>query len=214
MRKSASIYLKTIFEASYVKKSTNNKQLAQLLKIAPGSITGEIAYMEKAGLVKRKRYVSIWLSREGMEKANYIIYKYRLCEIWLDHILHTPLPIIPEQAWLMSAMNNEDIIKKLNVYLGMPKFSPFGGPLRPEYQKEKLQVLTEVKKDQWVVIRQYLDKKNIIKYMQYIDFKIGKKVKLVDKKDDLEIIVMQDLNNHQYLVNGNIAQFIYVAAVN
>ncbi|VDG33807.1 metal-dependent transcriptional regulator (plasmid) [Lactobacillus plantarum] [Lactiplantibacillus mudanjiangensis] len=211
MRKSVANYLKAIYEASYLQGGTSNKQIAELLQVAAGSVTEMVSYLADEGLVQRQKYGQIQLSQNGMKKAWKLIYRYRLFEVWLSEVLKLPLLKIPTQAWHLATANDELLISRLNMTLAEPQHSPFGGCIHtPNEQPVQLQPLIEAQKTQFVTIHSYLEQPDMIQYFDYAALHLGQKLQLIDKNPDLQVIALQDADGHKYLLNWRLARYIYV----
>ncbi|MFC6180931.1 metal-dependent transcriptional regulator [Lactiplantibacillus daowaiensis] len=211
MRKSVANYLKAIFEASYLQGGTSNKQIAELLQVAAGSVTEMVTYMESEGLVQRQKYGQIKLSSAGEQAAWKLIYRYRLFEVWLSKTLDLPLLKIPNQAWTLAAVNDELLINRLNIVLAQPTHSPFGGCIQiDERATDELQVLAQINEQQVLTIHSYLEQPDMIQYFQYADLHLGQKLQVIDKNPELQVIALQAADGQKYLLNWRLARYIYV----
>lgn len=213
MRKSVSNYLKTIYEASYTQNGTNNKQIATLLDVLPGSVTEAVSNLEKDGLVMRQKYHEITLTAGGYRLVKDLMYRYRLCEVWLANSINLPMALIPEQAWLMAAIDSQDLIMQLDQKLGQPEFSPFGGALHlPEFDqtvKENIQPLAQVTTGQTIELVSYLETASTVKYLQHNGVKLQQQVKVVDHAQPISVITLADMANHEYMIDETVARYVY-----
>lgn len=214
MRKSVSNYLKIIYEASYTRTGTNNKQIATMLGVLPGSVTEAVSHLEKAGLVTRRTYHEIALTATGYRRVSDLMFRYRLCEVWLAQIIKLPLELVPEQAWLMAAINDRELLERLNQQLQTPTISPFGGRLQlPRYADQcpdGLQSLAAVASGRTVVFESYLETPSTVKYLQHTTLRLQQQFQVVSQEDPLAVITLIDQDQQEYLLNAAVARYIYV----
>lgn len=212
MRKSVSNYLKTIYEASYTQTGANNKRIATMLGVLPGSVTEAVSHLEKAGLVVRKTYHEIALTAAGYQKVSDLMFRYRLCEVWLAKVIQLPLAAIPEQAWLMAAINDQNLLTRLNEQLAIPTVSPFGGPLQlPAYQQPlTVRALATVAVGQTVIFDSYLETASIVNYLQHTELKLQQQLTVVSREETIPVLTLVDEFQREYLLSAAVAQFMYV----
>ncbi|MFB9768679.1 metal-dependent transcriptional regulator [Lactiplantibacillus modestisalitolerans] len=217
MRKSISNYLKTIYEASYAKSGTNNKQIATMLGVLPGSVTEAVNHLEKAGLVVHQTYHQIALTKAGYQIVCDLMFRYRLCEVWLTQKIKLPLPSVPKQAWLMAAINDQELLRRLNQQLAQPAISPFGGQLElPAFEKRDqrvVQSLDTVGVNETIIIDSYLESPSTVKYWQHTSLQLGEQLTLVESADALPVLTLVDDQDNEYLINAAVARYIYAKPV-
>lgn len=213
MRKSISNYLKTIYEASYAQDGTNNKQIATLLDVLPGSVTEAVGNLEKDGLVTRQKYHKITLTAAGYRLVQDLMYRYRLCEVWLHQAIELPLTEIPEQAWLMAAINDQELLRRLANKLGLPKQSPFGGRLNlPAFDQQptSIQSLDQVPVDTTITLTSYLETSSLIKYFHQAGLERGQRLTVTGQTSTFPAITLMDEAQHEYMIDKAVARYLYV----
>ncbi|CAM3154334.1 metal-dependent transcriptional regulator [Lactiplantibacillus plajomi] len=213
MRKSISNYLKTIYEAGFTKTGTTNKQVATMLGVLPGSVTEAVSNLEKQGLVTRKTYHEIALTRTGYQLVKNLMFRYRLCEVWLSKIIKLPLSVIPEQAWLMAAINNQELLDRLHRQLDQPLVSPFGGALAlPDFdqQASELVTLDTVTAGQTVLLASYLETASTIKYWQHAGLQLNQTLTVTHRDATIPMLTLTSANQTEYLVDTAVARYVYV----
>lgn len=213
MRKSATNYLKAIYEASYAKTGTSNKQIATTLDVLPGSVTESINNLVDDGLVVRRDYHEIALTRSGYELVAKRMYQYRLCEVWLAKIINLPLVRIPTQAWLMSAINDQELLSRLNHQLGEPQFSPFGGALHlPAYDQRLVtqpKALNRVPIGSQIRMTSYLENSSTVKYFQHAGLQLQQVLTVTNCSKTIPVITLIDAQQQEYLIDTAVADYLY-----
>lgn len=215
MRDSFSNYLKTIYEASFTKSITTNKQIALLMGVLPGSVTEAVGNLAAAGLVTRQKYHGISLTAAGYRDVCQLMYRYRLCEVWLHQTIQLPLLAIPEQAWLMAAIDNPDLLQQLATQLNQPARSPFGGKLilQTFEQKSDWQSLETILIGQTIMIESYLENSSTIRYCEHSQIASQQIFKCIGQATDIEMMTLLDVQQREVLVSTVVARYIYVSLV-
>jgi len=213
MRKSVNNYLKAIYEASYTKTGTSNKQIATILDVLPGSVTEAINNLVDDGLVVRNNYHEIALTESGYQLVAERMYHYRLCEVWLAKIIILPLVRIPTQAWLMSEINDQELIAKLNHQLGEPKVSPFGGILHlPDFKQRfgnQPESLNRVPIGSRIKMTSYLENASTVKYFQHTGLQLQQVLTVTNCSKTIPVITLVDNQQQEYLINAAVARYLY-----
>lgn len=215
MRDSFSNYLKTIYEASFTRSITTNKQVATLMGVLPGSVTEAVSNLVAAGLVNRQKYHGISLTATGYQEVCQLMYRYRLCEVWLDQTIHLPLPAIPEQAWLMAAIDNAALLQQLASKLNQPSRSPFGGKLvlQTFEQASEWQSLETILVGQTIVIESYLENPSTIRYCLHSQIASQQVFKCIGQATDIEMMTLLDSQQRELLISTVVARHIYVSLI-
>ncbi|WP_261979155.1 metal-dependent transcriptional regulator [Lactiplantibacillus plantarum] len=91
MKSRTNTYLKAIYETSYTQRWTCNKQLATMLGVLPGSVTEAVNRLISQKLVVKNKG-QIKLTKRGYQLVTDLMYRYRLCEIWLADNIQLSLP--------------------------------------------------------------------------------------------------------------------------
>lgn len=123
-------YLKTIFHISgknNVPVATN--AIADVLRTKASSVTDMIQKMAKKRWIHYEKYQGVTLTKKGRQMAALIVRKHRLWEVFLVDKLGFKWDEIHEIAEQLEHINDENLIDKLDVFLGSPKLDPHGDPI-------------------------------------------------------------------------------------
>jgi DtxR family Mn-dependent transcriptional regulator len=212
MKSRTSNYLKTIYETSYAQRWTCNKQIATMLGVLPGSVTEAVDRLISQKLVVKNKG-QIKLTKRGYQLVTDLMYRYRLCEIWLADNIQLSLPEVPRQAWLMSAIDSSVVMAKLNQQMAYPKTSPFGGALKLEsfskYQHPTLLSLLSIPVGKEVKIISFLETPATIHYFQHSGLHLGQVLTINSKNTVLPNISITDVKDNEYLIDNSMAVYIY-----
>jgi len=123
-------YLKTIY---YIKEKANNNiksvEIAKRLSVSKAAVSKMIRRLNDQNLIKISPYSTVSLTQKGERKAKILIRKHRLIEVFLVNVLKINKKKIHEEAHKLEHSFSDETIKKLDAFLGAPKFSPEGRPI-------------------------------------------------------------------------------------
>ncbi|MCC6373021.1 MAG: metal-dependent transcriptional regulator [Bacteroidia bacterium] len=124
-------YLKAIFSINMqtggVGASTN--QLSEHLTNKAGSVTDMLKRLSEKKLVQYKKYQNVHLSAKGEKMAIEIVRKHRLWEVFLMEKLKFGWDEVHDIAEQLEHIKSKELVNRLDVFLGHPKFDPHGDPI-------------------------------------------------------------------------------------
>jgi DtxR family Mn-dependent transcriptional regulator len=132
LSREAEEYVEAIYKLQKRSGVAKTKELAEELKVVPGSITNTIAHLERHGLVEHTPYRGVKLTSEGEKLALQIIRRHRLAERLLTDLLEAEWSDVHESACRLEHALTEDVLSLLEKRLGYPKFCPHGNPIPTE----------------------------------------------------------------------------------
>lgn len=123
-------YLKTLYKLAnkHVKK-VNNIALANELELNPATVLEMIRKLSARKLVKVLPDKTLQLSDAGRKKALLIIRKHRLWEVFLTEKLKYDWNEVHVLAEQLEHIESEDMVNRLEEFLGFPSFDPHGDPI-------------------------------------------------------------------------------------
>ncbi len=120
-------YLKAIYKlAERTDASVSTSALADSLQVNAASVTDFIKKMATKRLVSYQKSKGVLLTEKGKNIALKIIRKHRLWEVWLVNSLKFQWDEVHEIAEQLEHVNSDELIKRLDQYLGYPKIDPHG----------------------------------------------------------------------------------------
>lgn len=120
-------YLKAIYELGGESKLINNKDIGQVLAVSAASVTEMSAKLLKEGYITHIPYQGVQLSKKGMQVASRMIRKHRLWEVFLVECLGFSWDAVHEEAERLEHHSSEELMDRLERFLGYPKTDPHGG---------------------------------------------------------------------------------------
>ncbi len=123
-------YLKVIHrlsEATSEDISTN--AVAELMQTKAASVTDMLRKLADKGWVNYQKYQGVRLSAEGEKIALSIVRKHRLWELFLVDKMGFNWDEVHEIAEQLEHIESDQLVNKLDEYLGFPKTDPHGDPI-------------------------------------------------------------------------------------
>jgi DtxR family Mn-dependent transcriptional regulator len=189
-------YLKTLYklENRQVKK-VNNIALSKALELNPATVLEMVRKMNERKLVEILADKTIQLTDKGKKKALQIVRKHRIWEVFLVDKLNYKWNEVHELAEQLEHIESDDLVKRLEAFLGFPSIDPHGDPIPDEngrMKKVKTQPLTEAPLKKKLTITALGNSSDeFLKYLDKIGISIGDTVEVSEVEDfDKSVIIM------------------------
>jgi len=207
-------YIKVIYHLSMVTpKGVNTNAIAGMLDTKASSVTDMMKKLSDKDLVRYQKYQGVTLTDKGFFSAKMIVRKHRLWEVFLVDKLGFSWDEVHEIAEELEHIKSEQLINKLDAFLGFPAADPHGDPIpdaKGVIKKIEKQLLSEVEinapfhcvgvKDSSTDFLKYLDKQKIA---------LGSLVKVIDREyfDDTLTV---EIDGKKLTISNKIANNLYV----
>jgi DtxR family transcriptional regulator, Mn-dependent transcriptional regulator len=123
-------YLKAIFKISEREsKAANTNAIAAELKTTAASVTDMLRKLAEKELIHYEKYRGVTLTTEGVREATLLIRKHRIWEVFLCERLGYAWDECHDLAEQLEHIQSDDLIDRLDAFLGKPKFDPHGDPI-------------------------------------------------------------------------------------
>lgn len=131
IKKSQENYLRAMYELSErqadKKAGIKKAQVAEMLQISKSSVTQMMKKLLERGLIKMDFYSRIFFTKKGLALAERVTRKHRIIEVFLRDVLgFESLEEINEEAKRLEYGFSDNVIMRLNNFLGNPKECPHG----------------------------------------------------------------------------------------
>lgn len=131
-------YLKTLFKLeSRKERKVNNTALAKALNLNPATVLEMVRKLAERKFVQLKPDKSIQLTEKGKNKALLTIRKHRLWEVFLVDKMNYKWNEVHELAEQLEHIESDDLVDRLDGFLGNPPFDPHGDPIPDKTGKIK-----------------------------------------------------------------------------
>ena len=205
-------YLKAILSLTQdSSKGVNTNSIATKLNTKASSVTDMLKKLDEKELVNYKKYQGVILTKKGRGIALNILRKHRLWEVFLVEKLKFKWDEVHEMAEQLEHIQAPELTKRLDNFLGNPKFDPHGDPI-PDASgnitdKRETMLLSELANTEEAIIvgvrdssadfLQYLEKQGLtlgikIKTLQIFDYDNS----ILLKRKESELSISQQVSNN------------------
>jgi DtxR family transcriptional regulator, Mn-dependent transcriptional regulator len=124
-------YLKAILQISIrtAVDWVSTGQLATSLGVSPGTVTSMVKSLAEAALVEYRPYEGVKLTNQGRSLALRMLRRHRLIELFLVKTLNLTWDQVHEEAENMEHAVSDELIDRIDDYLGRPESDPHGDPI-------------------------------------------------------------------------------------
>ncbi len=188
-------YIKAIYKITEKNQgSASTNAIAARLSTSPASVTDMLKRLSSKDYFHYEKYKGVYLTSKGIKMATTLVRKHRLWEVFLVDKLKFSWDEVHDIAEQLEHINSDELITKLDGYLGYPKYDPHGDPIPNEAGKFTIRsqvslfnmnanesgVIVGVREHDTSFLR-YLNDLNInlgttIKVIKHIEFDHSKKV--------------------------------------
>ena len=123
-------------------KKVNNTALSKALELNPATVLEMVRKLKEKKLVVLGTDKSIQLTDKGKKKALLIIRKHRLWEVFLVEKLQFKWNEVHVLAEQLEHIDSDEMIDRLEGFLGHPDFDPHGDPIPDKNGKIKINQTT------------------------------------------------------------------------
>lgn len=179
-------YLKAIFKLQRDNAvPVSNSDLSKQLEIQSASVTDMLKKMAKKKLIHYEKSKGVRLTEKGKEVAISIVRKHRIWEFFLVQKLDFGWEEVHDIAEQLEHIQSEELINRLDAYLGHPKADPHGDPI-PSVNGELSHVqrtsLSEVGEKKSCHVVGVKDSSSLfLQYLQQVNIGIGTKIKIIER---------------------------------
>lgn len=208
-------YIKSIYHLSLEGKGeVTTNAISDALSTKPSSVTDMLRKLSEKKVINYRKYQGVSLTEKGKKVALEIIRKHRLWEVFLVEKLKFNWDEVHEIAEQLEHIQSPLLIKRLDEFLGFPRYDPHGDPIPNEDGEIKQKVSIPLSdwdintnsvvvglKETSPVFLQYLDKTGIY---------IGAKVKIIERIEfDKSLEILVD-NQKQLIISNEVAKNILI----
>lgn len=177
-------YLKAIFSITQSKKNggVSTNELSEYLNNKAGSVTDMLKRLSDKKLIDYEKYKGVSLNTKGEKYATSIVRKHRLWEVFLTQKLLFQWDEVHDIAEQLEHIQSEELVKRLDNYLGKPKFDPHGDPIpdaNGHLSQLKAKPLNQLTiKGSYVFLGVTEHSKSFLQHLTAIGLKIGDTIKV------------------------------------
>ena len=210
-------YLKTIYHLTTVldtEVSTN--AIAEKMETKASSVTDMLRKLAEKNLVNYKKYQGVSLTEKGKLTAKMIVRKHRLWEVFLVEKLDFSWDEVHDVAEQLEHIKSEQLINKLDDFLGNPTEDPHGDPI-PDAQgkivKTDKQLLSDLAVNQTGICVGVKDSSSeFLKYLDKQEIALGSKIEIISK-ETFDSSTRIRVNANELTISNKIATNLFVKVI-
>ena len=209
-------YLKYIFQLSEINEKgiVKTNDLAYKLEHSAASVTDMLKKLSDKKLVQYKKYYGVSLTKTGLQIAVQVLRKHRLWETFLVKNLKFTWDQVHAIAEQLEHIQSDELIDRMDEYLGHPKFDPHGDPIPDKqgvFSSANVICLADAKlKKQYLLANVNDESSAFLKYLNKIQLKLNDKIKIVDKEEFDETIQIMINEKKQMTISKDAALNMFV----
>ena len=207
-------YLKAIYHLAVNDGNASTNQIASSLNTKASSVTDMLKKLADKALINYTPYQGVNLTPSGEKIAIGIIRKHRLWEYFLVEKLNFKWDQVHDLAEEMEHISSEELIDRLDEFMGYPKHDPHGDPIpdcNGRFDTHELKPVSTMTANQGGVISGVRDHSS--SFLQYLDKKqltIGCKIVITDIIEYDHSVVVQT-GNKEIHISREVANNLLIA---
>ncbi len=211
-------YLKYIYQLGETQNGiVKTNDLAYKLEHSAASVTDMLKRLSDKKLVSYKKYYGVSLTKIGQQIAIQVMRKHRLWETFLAKNLKFTWDKIHEIAEQLEHIQSDELVDKMDEYLGYPKFDPHGDPIPDKHGNilvPNVICLTDAKLKKLYILQNVNDDSaSFLKYLNKIQLQLNDKIKIIEKEEFDETMQIIVNDKRQITISNDAAQNMFVKSV-
>lgn len=208
-------YLKAIFNLDTDgDKGVSTNSIAQALETKASSVTDMLKKLADKKLVSYKKYYGVKLTDEGKKVAIYTIRKHRLWEVFLVEQLNFSWDEVHEIAEQLEHIQSEELMNRLDDFLGNPKYDPHGDPIPNKNgiiddSRETIKLSEATFNSKYQVVGVSDSSSVFLQYLQSCELMLGTEV-LVEERYEFDGSIKIHYNNSSKNISNQVAENLIV----
>jgi DtxR family Mn-dependent transcriptional regulator len=207
-------YLKAIYHlATVTETEVSTNSIAETMETKASSVTDMLKKLAEKNLVNYKKYQGVSLTDKGRLSAKMIVRKHRLWEVFLVEKLNFAWDEVHDIAEQLEHIKSEQLINKLDDFLGNPTEDPHGDPI-PDAQgriaKTDKQLLADLAINQIGICVGVKDSSaEFLKYLDKQEIALGSKIEILSK-ESFDLSTKIKVNDKELTISNKIANNLFV----
>ena len=210
-------YLKAIYHlTNQTNSEVSTNAIAEMMETKASSVTDMLKKLAEKDLVIYKKYQGVSLTENGKLSAKMIVRKHRLWEVFLVEKLDFAWDEVHEIAEQLEHIKSEELINKLDDFLGNPTEDPHGDPI-PDAQgkivKSDKQLLCDLEVNQIGICVGVKDSSaDFLKYLDKQGIALGSKIEII-AKESFDLSTKIRINTVELMISNKIASNLFVKRI-
>jgi DtxR family Mn-dependent transcriptional regulator len=210
-------YLKTIYHLTTISDAeVSTNAIAEMMETKASSVTDMLKKLAEKDLVNYIKYQGVSLTNKGKLTAKMIVRKHRLWEVFLVEKLNFPWDEVHDIAEQLEHIKSEQLINKLDDFLGNPTEDPHGDPIpnaKGQIIPIEKQLLSELSENQIGICVGVKDSSSeFLKYLDKQGIALGSRIEIIEK-ETFDSSLKINLDSKELTISNKIAGNLFVKLV-
>ena len=210
-------YLKAIYHLTSVTDTeVSTNAIAEMMETKASSVTDMLKKLAEKDLVNYIKYQGVSLTDKGKLSAKMIVRKHRLWEVFLVDKLNFAWDEVHDIAEQLEHIKSEQLINKLDDFLGNPTEDPHGDPIpnaNGQIVAIEKQLLSELAENQIGICVGVKDSSaEFLKYLDKQEIALGSKIEIM-AKESFDLSTKIKVNGKELTISNKIANNLYVKGI-
>ena len=210
-------YLKTIYHLTTISDAeVSTNAIAEMMETKASSVTDMLKKLADKDLVNYIKYQGVSLTNKGKLTAKMIVRKHRLWEVFLVEKLNFPWDEVHDIAEQLEHIKSEQLINKLDDFLGNPTEDPHGDPIpnaKGQIIAIEKQLLSELSENQIGICVGVKDSSSeFLKYLDKQGIALGSRIEIIEK-ETFDASLKINLDSKELTISNKIAGNLFVKLV-
>lgn len=205
-------YLKAIYHLGRLGSlSVSTNAIAKRVNAKASSVTDMVKKLAEKNLVNYIKYQGVSLTEKGRLTAATVVRKHRLWEVFLVDKLNFSWDEVHEIAEQLEHIKSEELISKLDAFLGYPTRDPHGDPIPDKdgnIQSMEKSLLSQLRPNTSCVCVGLINSSDeFLKYLDNHKIALGSRIQIISKEpfdESMTIKVDGSVINISQLISNNL----------
>ena len=208
-------YIKSIYHLSEDgDENISTNEIAKQVNATAASVTDMLKKLKQKKIITYEKYQGVRLTKEGEKIAKSIVRKHRLWEVFLVEKLGYRWDKIHDIAEQLEHIKSEEMIDKLEKFLGFPKFDPHGDPIPDaslNIKAVKQTLLAKLKTgDKGKVVGVKDSSSKLLQHLDDLEIQLGTAIEIIDVIEFDNSVVVKIGKNKKATLSKLAAQNIFI----
>jgi len=210
-------YLKVIYKIwERNSRPVATTAIAEKMGNNAASVTDMLKRLAEKQLIHYERYKGVTLTDEGRFRAVKIIRKHRLWEVFLVKNLGFGWEEVDEIAEQLEHILSDDLLDRLDQFLGFPRFDPHGDPIPDKegvFEKNNWVPLSKANPGMlYKVVNVTENSASFLKFIDKLDISLNDQL-LVMEMMEYDGSVLVNMKKTEKLISKHVAENILLAVI-
>jgi len=208
-------YLKAVYQlAGTEKKSVGTNAISERMNTAPASVTDMIRRLAGKELLNYEKYKGVSLTSDGNKHATQLIRKHRLWEVFLVSNLNFGWDQVHDIAEQLEHIQSDELIQRLDAYLGNPRFDPHGDPIpnaEGKFMLRNQHPIGDISPGHTVIlIGVRTHETPFLEYLNSLEIGLGKEIEILEKISFDNSLKIRINNKIETIISEKVSQDLLV----